>query len=816
MNDLNDPNADFAPGEVSLPDLEGRKLPVIPMRSNMVLPGSVSPILLGRPFTLRAMETSELEEEGLVILVLQKSADTEEVKEENLYQVGICARIQSLTMLPNGVSKAMVESFAVVDIEDFFWSEDHWKAEIFAREMMVPSSEKELRGRMKQVLKSFKDYVAMAREIPDDLLLTLNPDDNPFLFYFGMLAFIDAPPNTLQEVVEARSIDEMSSLILDLIESSVQTGRMREKISNEVRRKMQQNQKEYMLQEELRMIREELGDSARGEHPEIQRLAAELEKREFSEETRTHLDEELDRLSQLHPSSPEYSSVRTYLDWFLHLPYGTYTEDCLDLPKVRRFLNRNHYGLEKVKDRILEHTAVLKLTQDKSTPILCLSGPPGVGKTTLARSIAQALGRKYVRISLGGVRDESEIRGHRRTYIGSMPGRIVQALRRAKSMNPLILLDEIDKMSGDFRGDPASALLEVLDAEQNHEFRDHFLEVGLDLSRVLFIATANMEEHIPEPLRDRLEIVRLSGYYSFEKVQIARKHILPKLCERNGLKLKTDLDISDPLIGKLISEYTREAGVRDLERHLDSLCRKRAMDLVSKKKFNPTLEDKDLHKYLGAVSHSRNRLFEGSRPGLITGLAWTPVGGEILQLECTLLSGRGKLSLTGTLGDVMKESAHLALTLVRERLKDFDLDPELVRKTDVHIHVPEGAIPKDGPSAGVGLTLALLSAFVRQAISTSIAFTGEISLTGQVRAVGGIPEKIIAAREAGVKKVYLPAENRRHLEELPAKARKGVQFHYVSHLDDVVKALFKKPAKTARARKSSPKQVTTQTPNAII
>jgi ATP-dependent Lon protease len=459
------------------------------------------------------------------------------------------------------------------------------------------------------------------------------------------------------------------------------------------------------------------------------------------------------------------------------------------LPSVKKQLNKEHFGLSQIKERILEHVAVLKLTQEKQTPILCLVGPPGVGKTTLGRSIAEALGREFVRISLGGIRDEAEIRGHRRTYVGSMPGKIIQGIKRAKVMNPVILLDEIDKMANDFRGDPASALLELLDPEQNSDFTDNFLEIGVDLSKVLFITTANIESSIPEPLRDRLEILRLSGYHSHEKLAIAQKHLVPKRTKSNGLS-PTQIQLNDEAVYKIIHDYTREAGVRSLEKEIDKIMRKRAVEVVSKKVQTKTIIPAKLQHYLGIPRFSRSQLIKKGEQGLVTGLAWTSVGGEILQIECALMEGKGKLKLTGTLGDVMKESAQIALTLAKKRIKKLGIDPKIFNETDIHIHLPEGAIPKDGPSAGIGLTLSILSAFCNKTIDPKIAFTGEVSLSGKLHAIGGLPEKSIAALEAGVTKIMLPKENAKDVTELPPIVKKGVKIERYEHIDEIIKKLF--------------------------
>jgi ATP-dependent Lon protease len=770
---------------------DGQTLPIIPLKDTVLLPGSISPILLGRKASVVAAEIASEQTNSTVLLMLQKNPELEQVTPADLYTVGVCAKVSSITHLPNGVMKIMMESFGVLDVQEYIPGKTFMQAVTKTRYIEMPGKPFLLQKTLQKSFELFRQYVKESKEVPDEVLDTLQPNEEPILVLLGMLGYVETSAYQKQDVLEAPTLEEMALRVETILNAILDVSKIKRRMQSEVRQRMQKNQKDYMLNEELRLIHEELGQNAGSEDPEIKAIEKRIKEKNMPIVTQEKVLEELSRLPQLPPSSPEYSVVRSYIDWFLALPFAVYTQDHLELRKVKRTLNTHHFGLEKIKERILEHIAVLKLSKTGETPILCLVGPPGVGKTTLARSIAEALGRNYIRISLGGVRDESEIRGHRRTYIGSMPGRIVQALRRAKSMNPLVLLDEIDKMGGDFRGDPASALLEVLDKEQNHEFSDHYLETGIDLSRVLFITTANLEQSIPAPLKDRMEVVRLSGYFTWEKIEIAKDYVLPSLLIKNGLR-SDQLVFDDGVIQKLIKEYTKEAGVRELSRLMDRLCRKRATEIVSHKKYDSIISLKSVEKYLGAPPYTRSPLYTGKRPGIVTGLAWTPVGGETLQIECTLLSGRGKISLTGTLGDVMKESAQIAMTLVRERLKQYGIDPTIVRQTDVHVHIPEGAIPKDGPSAGTGLTLALLSAFTKQALSAGIACTGEISLTGQVHAVGGIPEKILAAKEAGVKKIFVPEENRKNILGLPIKARSGIQFVYCSHLDDLTTVLFSK------------------------
>lgn len=763
---------------------------ILPVRDSVVFPGATTPLLIGREYSLRIIEHAR-EHSGLVLLVLQKNQELEEITQaEQFYDVGVIARLVNLSYLSNGYIKALVEGVVAVQVLGPTFKNKMWQSKIKPLKYL-PGGKRKAELLRQQVLTAFENYAEKANDIPLELLHNLTEIENPLDAIYSILPFVKASLTERQELLSQTKLSDIVAQILALVRGALESLETNRSIEQDVRHTMQENQKEWFIREQIRLLQEEIGN-IEAFSPEIAELHGRIKQKNLPEAVAKKVFEELERLPNLHQSSPEYSVVRNYIDWFLHLPFGDYTDDELSIPKVKRALNSRHYGLEKVKERILEHVAVLKLTQvEKRTPILCLVGPPGVGKTSLGQSIADAMNRKFVRITLGGVRDEAEIRGHRRTYIGSLPGRIIQSLRKAESMNPLILLDEIDKMANDFRGDPASAMLEVLDPEQNHDFQDHFLEVGVDLSRVLFICTANSEERIPGPLRDRMEIVRLSSYHRYEKHKIAQKHLLQKVCERNGVAQDEQIAVPIATLDRILSEYTREAGVRDLERELDHLCRKRAMEIVSKKKFNVEVSAADLNKYLGVPPYRNNRLMDKPRPGVITGLAWTAVGGEILQLESTLLSGKGRLQLTGTLGNVMKESAQIALTLTRTYCSRFALDPEIFRQTDIHIHVPEGATPKDGPSAGVGLTLALLSAFTKQTVDPKIAFTGEVSLSGKVHAIGGLTEKAIAAFEAGAHTIFVPADNKKNVEELPLAVRRGLKICYCEHIDDAVKAVFK-------------------------
>lgn len=767
-----------------------REYPVIPLRDQILFPGIAMPLLVGRAASMLALEQARLSQDMLLV-VLQKDSDQDDPGAEHLFSVGICVRVQSVAMLPNGLSKVLVSGLAPVRLEAIQSRKDCLYATARCIAMDLTISEKELQKQMQATRDLFGSFAEIAGDVPAEFLTHLATLQHPLEFYYALAPFLRCSLEQKQEILECSTVDGVADLVNSLLYTFLQTNETKHKVEHTVRHRMQQNQREWLLNEQIRVLQEELGHGGEGSSGDYALLDKRIREKKLPPAVEEKVREELDRLPMLHQSAPEYAVVRNYIDWFLALPFNEYTQDCLQIKRVAAELDKNHYGLEKVKERTLEHVAVLKLSKDKQTPILCLVGPPGVGKTSLASSIAAALNRNYFRITLGGVRDESEIRGHRRTYIGSMPGRFIQALRRAKSMNPLILLDEIDKMSSDFRGDPASALLEVLDPEQNHEFIDHFMEVGVDLSRVLFLATANVESDIPLPLRDRMEVVRLTGYRTEEKLHIAIKHLLPRVCQRNGLELGNQIALDTQVLENIVREHTREAGVRELERCIDRVCRKRAREIVEKKKYQTAIQPTDLGKYLGVPPFTRGLLAEKSRPGLITGLAWTSLGGEILQIECTLLSGKGRMVLTGTLGDVMKESAQIALTLVRERARRFGVDPDIFRRTDIHIHIPEGAIPKDGPSAGIGLTLALLSAFTRQMVAPQVAFTGEVSLTGRLHAIGGLPEKSMAALEAGVSTLYLAEENRKNVAELPLSVRKGLKICHTSHIDEIIGALFK-------------------------
>ena len=763
--------------------------PLLPLRDAVVFPHTTRRILVGRDISLRALEYAE-SHDGKIILSAQKNIEQEELENPmlDLYSVGILAHVSNVTPFPNGCVKVVLEGDCVVDLRSIATKDNFLMVTVSDHKPAITASDKS--PRFETVLTQFKEY-SMHRNISEGMVDALFTMDSQINAFYGMIPFLQISMDERQRLLEIGEIDQLAERLVEIMQVAADTDTMMVKVQQNVRQKMAQQQKEWFISEQIRQLQDEL-DGENGNSSEPDQLLKKIKAKKFSAAIQEKLEEEIGRMKLMQPTSPEYAVSRNYLDWFLNLPYGEYTDTVLNMKKVKSELDSKHFGLDKVKERIMEYVAVLKLTgTERRAPILCLVGPPGVGKTTLVESIANAMQRNFVRITLGGVRDEAEIRGHRRTYIGAMPGRFIQALRRAKCMNPIILLDEIDKMASDFRGDPASAMLEVLDPEQNHDFTDHFMEVGLDLSRVLFIATANSEAEIPEALRDRLEMVRLPGYYPHEKLQIASKYLVPRICERTGIENGKDVAFDDDVIAKVIREWTREAGVRELERTLENVVRHRAKDKVMGKKYKAEVNEKTLQDYLGAPRYLDNQLPAAGRPGVIVGLAWTSVGGEILPIECMLLPGKGTLLMTGKLGDVMKESAQIALSLVRERLDRFGIDPNIVKKTDIHIHVPEGAVPKDGPSAGIALTLCLLSAFTKQPVSPEIAFTGEVSLTGACLAIGGLNEKALAALQAGVKTLRLPAQNQKDVNELPAPAKKGLKIYTHKHIDEIIKVLFK-------------------------
>jgi ATP-dependent Lon protease len=776
------------------PDFD-KNFPLVPLQKFVMFPRMGTRLSFDRQITLNALRHIE-EAKGFVICVLQKNREADVPTVEELNTVGILAYVKGISGTPNNLLLVNLFGILPVDITQITLNNGEGMDKYFhaqARPRLLELKDKKLAKPLSEnLLVSMEQYAKNQHNLPDnlkDILKSIPPEERCLIAH----SFLRIPDEEHQEILESTSIEEMYSKIDLAIATALDVHRVIALNRQQTEMKMQRSQREWMLQEQISQLQKEL-DEVNANGPDSDSYSKKAKEQNFPPAIKEKFDEEMARLKLLNPMNPEYTVVRNYIDWLLALPFGTYTEDVLDIKRATESLDSKHFGLEKVKERILEHIAVLQMAQkmkntDVKSPILCLVGPPGVGKTTLAMSIAHAMNRNLARISLGGVHDDAEIRGHRRTYIGSMPGRIVQALRKAKSMNPLILLDEIDKMSSDFRGDPASAILEVLDPEVNTEFNDHFMEVGIDLSRVFFVATANTPDGIPAALYDRMEIVRIPGYLHFEKENIARDFLIPKILKQNSLTAK-QFKVADSAINGILREYTREAGVRELERKLETMARKRAMELVSDKKFIPQISQKSLSVYLGVPDFAGPRLVDEKRPGVTTGLAWTPVGGDVLHIECVLLPGRAKLQLTGHLGDVMKESAQIALSLVRERAKKHKIPEEKFRKNDVHLHFPEGATPKDGPSAGIAITVAMLSAFTGKIISPFIAFTGEVSLVGRLIAIGGLKEKSLAALDSGVKKLFLPKDNQKNVEDLPELVKNGLEIKMFSHIDEIVEELF--------------------------
>ena len=763
---------------------ENRVIPLLPLRGMLVFPGMIINLDVGRDRSIKAVE-SAMAIDRKILLVTQREAGTIEPSENDLFTYGVIAEIKQLLKLPNGALRILVEGLSRAKIESVRDNKDiYFEAEVLEVPSIIDDSN-EVEALKRMLIETFEQWILASKKITSEVLLTFKDQPDPGRIADMIAGYLTIGIDEKESVLEAINVKDRMNLLYSFLCKELEIANIEKNISQQVRKQIEQNQREYYLREQMKAINKELGegDERQAEVDEYKRAMAELD---LPEEVVEKIKKELDRLYKMPPMMAESAVIRSYLDALLSLPWNKFTEDNFDLKLAKKVLNADHYGLEKVKKRILEYLAVRALTKQIKGPILCLVGPPGVGKTSLARSIAKAINRKFTRISLGGVRDEAEIRGHRRTYIGAMPGRIIHGMQTCGCSNPVFLLDEVDKMNADFRGDPASALLEVLDPEQNSNFSDHYIEFPFDLSNVFWIVTANTVETIPPALLDRMEVIQLASYTDDEKVKIAELHLIPKERELHGLTEKT-ISFTQEAVFRTIRDYTREAGVRNLERKIAAICRKAAHRLVTEKTKRVLVNAKTLHNFLGPIIFLESDLTARSEIGICTGLAWTSIGGELLKVEVAATAGKGGLLLTGQLGDVMKESAQAGYTYIRSRAKDLGLDEKFYENTDVHIHLPEGAIPKDGPSAGITMVTAMVSALTGKHVKAGLAMTGEITLSGRVLPVGGIKEKMLAANRYGVKTILLPKLNIQDLEELPKNVRNAITFIPVDHMDEVLK-----------------------------
>jgi ATP-dependent Lon protease len=766
------------------------RLPLLPLRDVVLFPYMTLPLLVGRRPSIRAIEKA-VARDRMLFVTAQKSSEIADPSHEELYRVGTVVRVLQLFRLPDGTLRVLVEGLCRCRIERFQWSSDSYLVKVALLEEPAASGA-EVEAQMRHVLALFNDYVHLNRRIPDEVLATANNITESGTLSHTAAAHLLVKVPQKQRLLEAGTAPERLKLLAETLAAELEIVKLERKIEGQVRSQVHKNQKEFYLNEQLKAIRKELGHQ--GEFAsEIEELASAIKRARMPRDVMVKANKELDRLAKMSFMSPEATVVRNYVDWLVALPWRRSTRDRQEIKDVENILDEDHYGLRRVKERIVEYLSVLKLTGHNKGPILCFLGPPGVGKTSLGKSIARALGRRFVRVALGGVRDEAEIRGHRRTYIGSMPGRIIQSMKRAGSRNPVFLLDEIDKLGADFRGDPASALLEVLDPEQNHTFNDHYLEVDFDLSQVMFICTANTLYGVPPALQDRMETIRLPGYLETEKVQIAKRFLVPKQRAAAGLE-PPDLKVSEPALRALVNRYTREAGVRNLEREIAKLARKTARRKASGLLKRPVVvTPRNLHRLLGPVRFLDSVIERTSRVGVANGLAWTETGGDVLTIEVTILPGKGELQLTGKLGEVMRESGQAALSYARSRAQQLGLDKWFYRDIDVHVHIPDGASPKDGPSAGITMAVALVSALTGIPTRPEVAMTGEITLRGTVLPIGGLIEKAVAARRAGLKTVVIPAANEKDLEEIPEDVRADLEFVRIENMDQVLGVALQKP-----------------------
>lgn len=799
-------------GDYSIVDNMPEILPVLPLRDIVIFPYMIFPVLVGREQSIRAANYA-LENTKYIFLATQRKSNIEDPKKEDIYREGTIAKIVQILKLPNGLMKILVDGLLQGKIKEFTNNTNFFEAKI---EVIIPAVENdhEMNALVRQMSQLFKEYVKISRNIPNETVTAFENIEEPDRKLFYVAANINQGMDVKQTVLQKFTLKEQFYEVIKILNSEIDILKIEKEIDNKVQENIAKTQRKFIIQEQIKILQDELGDDE-DTSPEIAKLRDQIRKAKMTKEAETKALEELNKLKKTPAMSPESTVIRNYLEWLTEVPWTKRTKDNLDIKHVRKILDEDHFALEKPKERIIEHIAVLNLVKHMRGQILCFVGPPGVGKTSLGKSIARALGRKFVRISLGGVRDEAEIRGHRRTYIGSMPGKIVQSMKKAGTINPVMLLDEIDKMSMDFRGDPSSAMLEVLDPEQNHTFNDHYLEVDFDLSQVMFITTANVRYNIPLPLQDRMEIIELPGYLEHDKTEIAKRHILPKQLEAHGLVNK-HVEFRDEAIKKIISEYTREAGVRNLEREIASVCRKLARDIVlsessngkakAKKNSKFIVDEAKVEDYLKVPRYRHQKHISEKRVGSVTGLAWTSVGGELLSVDVTIMNGAERLTLTGQLGNVMKESAQAALSYIRSNAKKLHLNPDFFKGKEVHIHLPEGAIPKDGPSAGITMSMALLSAVSGKPATNDVAMTGEITLRGNILPIGGLNEKLLAAKRNNIRRVLIPKDNEIDLKEIPNEVKEGLEIISLDHIEDAIPYVFpdmKKPEKRITKKKTT-------------
>lgn len=768
--------------------MDNKVMPLLSLRGLNVFPHMILHFDVGRAKSILALEDAMVKEQT-IFLVTQKDPKVEDPDVDDIYKIGTVSRIKQILKLPGDTIRVLVEGMYRAEVEEIVQTEPFFECKVITYSEKEIEKTIEIEALMRQSVELFEEYISQNNTISDDVLSTIETIEEVGKLADIITSYLNLKQETRQELLEAIDPVERLNKLLEIMAREIDILKIERKIGIKVKRKIDKMQKEYYLREQLKVIQEELGDKD-DVQAEIEEFKKKLEKAKPPKEVKDKVMYELKRLERLGPTSPESGVIRTYLDWAVNLPWTKETKDIDELSNVREVLENEHYGLKDVKERILEYLAVRKLNKSMKGPILCLVGPPGVGKTSIARSIANAMNRKFVRMSLGGVRDEAEIRGHRKTYIGAIPGRIIYGMKQAGSKNPLFLLDEIDKMSADVKGDPADALLEVLDAEQNFNFRDHYLELPFDLSKVLFITTANTLDTIPRPLMDRMEIIEISGYTDEEKIHILSRHLLGRQIKENGLK-DENITISEQAMRDIINLYTRESGVRNLERRIGSICRKAAIEIVQDPNKQIKITQQNLQKYLGAPRFKYEEKANKDQVGVVMGLAWTAYGGDTLPVEVMKMPGNGKLELTGKLGDVMKESARAGYSYVRANAEKFQIDQEFYKNTDIHIHVPEGAVPKDGPSAGVTMITAMISALSKKPVRSDIAMTGEITLTGRVLPIGGVKEKSLAAYRAGIKTIILPDENKKDIDKVPENVRKKIKFIFADKVEQVLDVALK-------------------------